>query len=110
MAIQPTSASRDEPRIHPTAQLKSVRLGRYTEIGERVILREVDVGDFTYFERNGEGIYADIGKFCSIAANSRINALEHPMERVTTHKLTYRPNEYFRYLGVDQDFRDATAR
>ncbi len=44
-----------EPRIHSTAQLKSVKLGRYADIGERVILREVTVGDFTYFERNGEG-------------------------------------------------------
>ena len=94
-----------EPRIHSTAQLKASKLGRYADIGERVILREVTVGDFTYFERNGEGIYADIGKFCSIAANVRINALEHPMERLTTHKVSYRPNEYFRYLGVDGDFR-----
>lgn len=64
------------------------------------------VGDFTYFERNGEGIYAEIGKFCSIASNVRINALEHPMERLTTHKVSYRPNEYFRYLGVDGAFRE----
>jgi phosphonate metabolism protein (transferase hexapeptide repeat family) len=94
-----------EPRIHSTAQLKSSKLGRYADIGERVILRDVMVGDFTYFERNGEGIYAEIGKYCSIAANVRINALEHPMERLTTHKLSYRPNEYFRYLGVDGEFR-----
>ncbi|PWL16989.1 antibiotic acetyltransferase [Falsochrobactrum shanghaiense] len=94
-----------EPRIHPTAQLKASTLGRYVDIGERVILREVNVGNFTYFERNGEGIYADIGRFCSIAANVRINALEHPMERLTTHKVSYRPNEYFRYLGVDGEFR-----
>jgi phosphonate metabolism protein (transferase hexapeptide repeat family) len=95
-----------EPRIHPTAELKSCRLGRYAAIGERVILREVTVGDFSYFERHAEAIYSSIGKFCSIAANTRINALEHPIERVTAHKLTYRPNEYFRYLGVDKDFRD----
>ncbi len=94
-----------EPRIHPTAELKSCRLGRYAAIGERVILREVTVGDFTYFERHAEAIYTTIGKFCSIAANTRINALEHPIERITTHKVSYRPNEYFRYLGVDQDFR-----
>ncbi|MFD1199480.1 DapH/DapD/GlmU-related protein [Brucella gallinifaecis] len=94
-----------EPRIHSTAQLKSSKLGRYADIGERVILREVTVGDFSYFERNGEAIYAEIGKFCSIAANVRINALEHPMERLTTHKVSYRPNEYFRYLGIDGAFR-----
>ena len=95
-----------EPRIHPTAELKSCRLGRYTAIGERVVLREVTVGDFSYFERHAEAIYATIGKFCSIAANTRINALEHPMERLTTHKVSYRPNEYFRWLGVDGDFRE----
>jgi acetyltransferase-like isoleucine patch superfamily enzyme len=94
-----------EPRIHPTAELKSCRLGRYSAVGERVVLREVRVGDFSYFERHCEAIYTTIGKFCSIAANSRINALEHPLERVTMHKLTYRPNEYFRFLGVDQEFK-----
>lgn len=94
-----------EPRIHPTAELKGCRLGRYVAVGERVVLREVTVGDFSYFERHAEAIYTTIGKFCSIAANTRINALEHPMERLTTHKVSYRPNEYFRFLGVDQTFR-----
>lgn len=94
-----------EPRVHPTAELKGCRLGRYVAVGERTVLREVTVGDFSYFERHAEAIYADIGKFCSIAANTRINALEHPLERPTTHKVSYRPNEYFRYLGVDQEFR-----
>jgi acetyltransferase-like isoleucine patch superfamily enzyme len=69
------------------------------------VLREVTVGDFSYFERNAEAIYTEIGKFCSIAANTRINALEHPIERITQHKVSYRPNEYFRWLGVDEDFR-----
>jgi phosphonate metabolism protein (transferase hexapeptide repeat family) len=94
-----------EPRIHPTAELKACRLGRYAAIGERVILRDVIVGDYSYFERHAEAIYTTIGKFCSIAANSRINALEHPIERITQHKLSYRPNEYFRWLGVDAAFR-----
>ncbi|ESZ44876.1 antibiotic acetyltransferase [Mesorhizobium sp. L2C054A000] len=94
-----------EPRIHPTAELKACKLGRYASIAERVVLREVNVGDFSYFERHAEAIYTTIGKFCSIAANSRINALEHPIERITQHKLSYRPNEYFRWLGVDVAFR-----
>ncbi|MEI9427894.1 DapH/DapD/GlmU-related protein [Mesorhizobium sp. Cs1299R1N3] len=95
-----------EPRIHPTAEMKGCKLGRYASIGERVVLREVIVGDFSYFERHAEAIYTTIGKFCSIAANSRINALEHPIERLTQHKVSYRPNEYFRWLGVDAAFRD----
>ena len=94
-----------EPRIHSSAELNGSSLGRYAAIGERVILREVTVGDFTYFERNAEAIYTEIGKFCSIAANTRINALEHPIERITQHKVSYRPNEYFGWLGVDGDFK-----
>jgi phosphonate metabolism protein (transferase hexapeptide repeat family) len=94
------------PRVHSTAELKGCKLGRYVAVGERTVLREVAVGDFSYFERHAEAIYTDIGKFCSIAANTRINALEHPLERPTTHKVSYRPNEYFRYLGVDQEFRE----
>lgn len=104
--MKPVPSAGSEPRIHTTAELKSCRLGRHVVIGERVVLREVTVGDYSYFERHGEAIYTQIGKFCSVAANVRINALEHPMERVTTHKLSYRPNEYFRFLGVDQDFRE----
>jgi phosphonate metabolism protein (transferase hexapeptide repeat family) len=94
-----------QPRIHPSAHLKGVKLGKYAEVGERVILRDVTMGDFSYIERHSEGIYADIGRFCSIAPNVRINALEHPMERVTTHKISYRPNEFFKFQGIDADFR-----
>ncbi|RVD46963.1 antibiotic acetyltransferase, partial [Mesorhizobium sp. M8A.F.Ca.ET.023.02.2.1] len=46
-----------EPRIHPTAEMKGCKLGRYAAIGERVVLREVIVGDFSYFERHAEAIY-----------------------------------------------------
>ncbi|WP_273759372.1 DapH/DapD/GlmU-related protein [Bartonella sp. ML70XJBT.G] len=95
-----------EPRIHTTARLHGCKLGRYVEINERVVLREVTVGDFSYFERNSEAIYSEIGRFCSIASHVRVNALEHPVERVSTHKITYRPNEYFRYMPLDCSFRE----
>lgn len=94
-----------KPRIHQSALLQDVVCGPFSEVGQRVVLREVRLGDFSYIERHSEAIYADIGKFCSIAANVRINALEHPMDRLTTHKVSYRPNEYFFFHGVDQEFR-----
>ncbi len=95
-----------EPRIHTTARLYGCKLGCYVEINERVVLRDVIVGDFSYFERNSEAIYSDIGRFCSIASHVCLNALEHPMERLSTHKITYRPNEYFRYMSLDSSFRE----
>jgi len=69
-----------EPRIHPSAELKACKLGRYASISERVVLREVTVGDFSYFERHSEAIYTTIGKFCSIAANSRIKDVDVAQE------------------------------
>jgi phosphonate metabolism protein (transferase hexapeptide repeat family) len=95
-----------QPRIHPTAQMKECRLGQYCTIGARAVLRHVSLGDFSYCDQDFEGVYATIGKFCSIARHVRVNAVEHPVERLTTHKITYRPNEYFRFLGVDDDFRE----
>lgn len=95
-----------EPRVHPSCVLRDTVLGRFTDVAERVNLAECEVGDFTYIERHVEAIYSTIGKFCSVAANSRLNALNHPMERVSQHKITYRPNEYFVYLKVDKAFRE----
>ncbi|MBS9720902.1 antibiotic acetyltransferase [Tianweitania sp. BSSL-BM11] len=100
----------DEPRFHQSAELKGCKLGRHVVIAERVILRDVTVGDYSYFERHAEGAHATIGKFCSIASNTRINALAHPIERITSHKVSYRPNEFFRFLGVDQAVREERAQ
>lgn len=94
------------PKVHGSATVQDCTFGRFVVIGERVVMRDVTVGNYSYFERHGEAIYTDVGRFCSIAANVRINALEHPMERVTTHKVTYRPNEFFRFHGIDYGFRD----
>lgn len=92
--------------LHTTARLYGCKLGRYVDINERVVLRDVSVGDFSYFERNSEAIYGDIGRFCSIASHVCINALERPIERLSTHKITYRPNEYFRYMPLESSFRE----
>jgi phosphonate metabolism protein (transferase hexapeptide repeat family) len=100
-------APRDgSPRVHGTAQLRNATLGRFTELKERVQLLDSTLGDYSYIERDGEVIYASIGKFCAIAAHCRINALNHPMERISQHKITYRPNEYFAGAKLDKDYRE----
>jgi phosphonate metabolism protein (transferase hexapeptide repeat family) len=100
-------ASRDgAPRVHASSQLRDCVLGKFTDVGERVIMAECELGDYSYIERNAEAIYTEIGKFCAIAANARINALNHPMERVSQHKITYRPNEYFVGAKIDKGFRE----
>ena len=104
----PPAAPRDgSPRVHGTAQLRNAVLGRFTELKERVQFCDSTLGDYSYVERHSEVIYADIGKFCAIAADVRINALNHPMERISQHKITYRPNEYFTGAKIDKAFRQS---
>jgi phosphonate metabolism protein (transferase hexapeptide repeat family) len=105
----PRATRSGEPRVHPSAKLREAKLGRFTEIGERVVLAECEVGDYSYVERNAEAIYCTIGKFCAIAANARLNALAHPIERVSQHKITYRSNEYFLGAKIDAGFRAKRA-
>ena len=100
-------ATRDgQPIVHPSAVLRNAKLGRFTEIKERVAFSDSELGDYSYVERQAEVIYARIGKFCALAANTRINALEHPLERVSQHKITYRANEYFLGAKLDGEFRE----
>lgn len=101
----PTATRSGEPVVHPSATLRDATLGRFTEIKERVAFSDSQLGDYSYVERQAEVIYAKIGKFCCIAANARINALEHPLERVSQHKMTYRANEYFLGAKLDSEFR-----
>ncbi len=103
-------ASRDgAPRVHGSASLRNAALGRFTEIKERVQFWDSQLGDYSYVERHAEAIYTSIGKFCAIAAAARLNALSHPIGRVTQHKIGYRPNEYFVGAKIDKTFRDGRA-
>ncbi|WP_290545040.1 DapH/DapD/GlmU-related protein [Aestuariivirga sp.] len=94
------------PRIHGSAVTRNARLGRFTELKERVHFFDSTLGDYSYIERDSEAIYSEIGRFCAIAAQVRLNALNHPMERISQHKITYRPNEYFAHAKLDKAFRE----
>ncbi len=84
-----------KPLVHPTAALRDCKLGRYTEVGERTKLLEVELGDYSYVVNDSDIAYASIGKFCSIAAMTRINPGNHPMQRPSQSHFTYRASAYF---------------
>jgi phosphonate metabolism protein (transferase hexapeptide repeat family) len=110
-ALQPKDASpktsRDgTPRIHPSAEIRECVFGRYTVVGVRAVLAECELGDYSYISRGSEAIYTTVGKFTSIGANVRFNALDHPMHRVSQHNFTFRPNEFFTGAKLDKGFRE----
>src|ERR1700716_2880409 len=84
-----------EPTIDSTAKLHDTRLGTYCEVGARTILQEVAMGDYSYVVNEAQITYATIGKFCSIAAMTRINPGNHPMQRASQAHFTYRASAYF---------------
>jgi len=84
-----------EPAVDPTAKLTETRLGAYCEVGARTTLLDVAMGDYSYVVNDAQITYAGIGKFCSIAAMTRINPGNHPMHRATQAHFTYRASAYF---------------
>src|SRR5258708_39873572 len=83
------------PLIHPTADVRDCRLGAYCEVGARTQLLEVDFGDYSYVVNDSDIAYATIGRFCSIAAMTRINPGNHPMQRASQSHFSYRASAYF---------------
>lgn len=82
------------PWIHPTALVRSTRFGEWTVVGERCQVLSSIVRDYSYMVRDAEIFNADVGKFCNIAANVRINAMNHPLSRASLHNFTYRSSVF----------------
>lgn len=101
MANDPASNKElgEEPAIHRTASVRASSFGRYCEVGARTKVAESSFGDYSYVVNDSDIIYTTVGKFCSIAAHTRINPGNHPLERVALSHFTYRSSSYD--LGPD---------
>lgn len=93
-----------EPFIHPTARVTNTSLGRYTEIDERCVVADCEIGDYSYLIRETEAWCATIGKFSNIASHVRINATNHPTWRATQHHFVYRAGDYFEDATHEDEF------
>lgn len=95
-----------EPRIDPTARVRKCELGIYTSIGPRTSMSESTFGDYSYVVDGCSIVWADIGKFCSIASSNRINPGNHPMWRAALSHFTYRSESYGFAVPNDEEFFD----
>lgn len=93
-----------EPLIHATAEVRQSRLGRYTEVGARTKLLDVEMGDYSYVVNDADIASASIGKFCSIAAMTRLNPGNHPTWRASQAHFTYRASAYFPGEADEEEF------
>src|SRR5215813_15066692 len=91
----------EQPRIDPTAHGRQSTLGAWTSVGARTTMAETLFRHYSYVVNDSSIIYAEIGKFCSIAAHTRLNPGNHPLDRPALHHFTYRSVSY--QLGPDDD-------
>ncbi len=89
------------PWIDPTASVRDSQLGAWTAVGARTTIAESVMGDYSYVVNDSSIIYTTMGKFCSIAAHTRLNPGNHPLSRAALHHFTYRSLSY--QLGEDDD-------
>jgi phosphonate metabolism protein (transferase hexapeptide repeat family) len=93
--VAPMTRLCPSPLIDPTATVRESTLGRYTEVGARTSVTASMLGDYSYVVNDSDITGTTIGKFCSIAAMTRINPGNHPMDRASQSHFTYRASWYF---------------
>lgn len=91
----------EQPLIDPSCRIRNSTIGAWTWLGEKTWLVDSSFGDYSYAAGNVQIIYAEVGKYCSIANSVRINPGNHPQWRVTQHHMTYRRKQYM--LGESDD-------
>lgn len=89
------------PVVHKDAQVHDSILGPWTRVGARTSFSEVSMGAYSYIVNDASAAYAEIGKFCSIARDARINPGNHPTWKAALHHFTYRSRSY--ELGAEDD-------
>jgi phosphonate metabolism protein (transferase hexapeptide repeat family) len=87
------------PSIHPSAIVSDTELGEWTEVGAGTTIVESTLGDYSYVTTDCDIIYTTMCKFCSVAAQCRINPGNHPLPRAVLHHFTYRSRQF--ELGDD---------
>lgn len=94
-----------EPTLHGETEISDVEFGFANEVGARTKLSNCRFGDYSYIGNDADVINTTIGKYCSIAAHTRINPGNHPVERAAMHHFSYR-SELYGWGEDDESFFD----
>lgn len=100
-ALRPKLA---ETVIEPTVKLRETTVGRCCEILGDTAIEYTELGDYSYLGPGCMVADAQIGRFCAIAAQVRIGAPNHPLDRPSQHRFTYCPEYYTATAERDHSF------
>ena len=93
-----------EPAVDPTAKLREPSSAPIPKSARAPSCTKSTMGDYSYVVNDAQITYTTIGKFCSIAAMTRINPGNHPMHRASQAHFTYRASAYFPGESDDAEF------
>jgi phosphonate metabolism protein (transferase hexapeptide repeat family) len=94
----------ETPLIAPDASVQKSTFGRYCEVMAGSRLLDVEMGDYSYCGHGADIFCTSIGKFSNIAAATRINPGNHPMDRASLHHFQYRSAQYWPEAEDDETF------
>jgi phosphonate metabolism protein (transferase hexapeptide repeat family) len=83
-----------ETVVEPSVKLRAVSIGICCEVLGDTAIEYTALGDYSYLGPGCTVADAVIGKFCAIAAQVRIGAPNHPLDRPSQHRFTYCPEYY----------------
>jgi phosphonate metabolism protein (transferase hexapeptide repeat family) len=93
-----------ETVIEPSVKLREVSIGVCCEVLGDTAIEYTEIGDYSYLGPGCMVADAKIGKFCAIAAQVRIGAPNHPLDRPSQHRFTYCPEYYSADAERDRGF------
>jgi phosphonate metabolism protein (transferase hexapeptide repeat family) len=93
-----------ETVIEPTVKLRDATIGRCCEVLGDTAIEYTELGDYSYLGPGCMVADAEIGRFCAIAAQVRIGAPNHPLDRPSQHRFTYCPEYYTADAQRDHTF------
>jgi phosphonate metabolism protein (transferase hexapeptide repeat family) len=93
-----------ETVIDATVKLRETTIGRCCEVLGDSALEYSELGDYSYLGPGCLIADAQIGRFCAIAAQVRIGAPNHPLDRPSQHRFTYCPEYYTATAQRDHAF------
>jgi phosphonate metabolism protein (transferase hexapeptide repeat family) len=93
-----------ETVVEPTVRLRDAKIGRCCEVLGDTMIEYSELGDFSYLGAGCMVSDATIGRFCAIAAQVRLGAPNHPLDRPSQHRFTYCPEYYAEAAQRDHDF------
>ena len=80
----------EAPTVDPSARVIHSELGAWTQVAAHASIVRSSLGDYSYVMQHADIMGSSIGKFCSIASFVRLNPGNHPLDRPTSHHMTYR--------------------